>query len=296
MLAVNPYLIAGPAMVSFSGGRTSAYMLHEMVKAYGGTLPDGMRVVFANTGKERAETLRFVHECGVRWNVKIHWVEWRPGAEGFEEVGFNSASRDGRPFKELIAKKNYLPNAVTRFCTQELKIRAMLKFCRSLGWERWQNVVGLRYDEGLRVFKALERNDAGKEQFTTVMPLSRARVTKRGHVLPFWLGDNADPLNLTHPLPQGFDLGLRDYEGNCDLCFLKSKAKLATIIREHPKIADWWIAQEATIITTKASGARFVTEYSYADLARQVHDQGHLFDGWTGDDDHDAECGLLCQP
>jgi hypothetical protein len=38
---------------------------------------------------------------------------------------------------------------------------------------------------------------------------------------------------------------------------------------------------------------RFVTEYSYADLAREVAEQPHLFDE-LGDDEHDAECGLWC--
>lgn len=63
---------------------------------------------------------------------------------------------------------------------------------------------------------------------------------------------------------QPFDLDLKSYEGNCDLCFLKSKAKLDAIIREQPGAADWWIAQE------KVVGGRFVTERSYADLATTV--------------------------
>jgi hypothetical protein len=37
----NPYLINGPALVSFSGGKTSAFMMHEILRAHGGTLPDG---------------------------------------------------------------------------------------------------------------------------------------------------------------------------------------------------------------------------------------------------------------
>jgi len=161
---------------------------------------------------------------------------------------------------------------VQRFCTQELKIRVMRDFCRSLGWDRWVNVIGLRYDEGLRVMKALARNDAGKERFTCAMPLSLAHVTK-ADVMAFWSR-------------QPFDLQLKPYEGNCDLCFLKARAKLNAIIRENPGIAQWWIEQE------RAVSGQFVTEYSYADLVRGVRDQGHLFDGFM--DEHDAECGLIC--
>jgi 3'-phosphoadenosine 5'-phosphosulfate sulfotransferase (PAPS reductase)/FAD synthetase len=281
---MNPYRINGPALISFSGGRTSAYMLFMILQAWDGKLPSDIYVVFANTGKEREETLRFVHECEVRWNIRIWWLE-RMADGNFEIVGYNSASRNGEPFAALIAKKQYTPNAVTRFCTTELKIRVMRDFGRSVGFDRWKNIIGLRYDEGMRVMKALARNDEGKEKFTAEMPLSKAKVTKRGHILPFWLGGNVDPIKLTSPLPQGFDLGLRDYEGNCDMCFLKSKAKLAAIMRENPGMADWWIAQEII------GKGRFVTEYSYAGLLDHTERSPLLFD-----DDHDAECGLLCEP
>src|SRR5262245_18275114 len=111
-------MISRRALISFSGGRTSTYMLHELWQAWDGKLPADVIVCFANTGKEREETLRFVHECGSRWGVKVHWVEWR--RDGFEEVGFNSASRTGEPFCGLIEHKQSVPNAFARFCTVEL--------------------------------------------------------------------------------------------------------------------------------------------------------------------------------
>lgn len=295
----NPYFITGPALISFSGGRTSAFMLHEILRAHDGRLPDDVVVAFANTGKEREETLHFVHECGSRWGVKIHWLEFRDDAIGFEEVGFNSASRDGEPFKALIDKKGYLPNAVTRFCTSELKVRPMKKFCLSIGFEHWSNVIGLRYDEGHRVLKQYANNDARKERWTSVMPMSKAKHTKRGHVLPFWLGENEDPINLTAPLPQGFDLGLRDYEGNCDLCMLKSRGALKRLMRDNPGIARWWQDREASISMKRAratkAGARFVIEYSYSDLEREVLTQPFM-PGLIDDEEYDTECGLHCAP
>lgn len=279
MNSPDPYKIEGPALISFSGGRTSAYMLHKILRAYDGQLPDDVHVTFANTGKEREETLRFVHDCATHWNVRVRWLERGPDG-AFVEVGYNSASRNGEPFAALIAKKQYLPNAVTRFCTVELKIRVMRDFARSVGFERWNNVIGLRYDEGLRVMKALARNDDGRERFKAVMPLSKAKVTKRD-VMTFWQS-------------QPFDLGLQSYEGNCDLCFLKSKAKLANIMRENPGMADWWIDQEKNVGASKPSGARFVTEYSYAGLLDHTERSPLLFDDLS--DEHDTECGLHCEP
>jgi 3'-phosphoadenosine 5'-phosphosulfate sulfotransferase (PAPS reductase)/FAD synthetase len=275
----NPYLIQGPALISFSGGRTSAFMLWNILQAHGGTLPADVVVAFANTGKEREETLRFVHECETRWGVRIHWLEHLarsgPKAERFEVVGYNSASRKGEPFARLIASKSYTPNSLMRFCTGELKIRVMRDFCQQqLGWKHWSNVVGLRADEGHRVLKALARNDSNKEPFKTTMPMMKAGHTVRD-VAAFWVA-------------QPFDLGLRSYEGNCDLCFLKGRGKLKAIIRENPRSAEWWSEME------RVGKGQFVTEYSYADLAREVREQPSLFD--DEGDEHDAECGLWCAP
>lgn len=281
----NPYLITGPALISFSGGRTSAYMLRMILDAHGGTLPADVHVVFANTGKEREETLRFVHECGSRWGVKVRWLEWidregrqTPASDRFVEVGLNSASRNGEPLAALFRRKSYLPNAVTRFCTAEAKIDTMKQFMLAQGYAKWTNVVGLRYDEGHRVLKQINRNRLGKERWQSVMPLADAKVTK-ADVMGFWLGDNADPREPTFPLPQDFDLGLRDYEGNCDGCMLKGFDVLAFQERERPGYLDWWIAQERSAADGGATpnGGRFVTEYSYADIKRHVERSPLLF-------------------
>lgn len=273
-MSENPYRVQGPALISFSGGRTSGFMLHEILKAYEGKLPPDVLVAFTNTGKELEKTLRFVHECGSQWGVQIAWLEWRDGQPGFEHVGFNSASREGEPFAALIAKRGYLPNAVTRFCTMELKVRVMKHFAqRELGWKLWTNVVGLRHDEGARCLKAYARNDANKEPFVSLLPLDKAHVAVRD-VAAFWRA-------------QPFDLGLAHYEGNCDLCFLKARGSKKAIIREQPGCADWWIGQE------QSRTATFVTEYRYADLAREVSAQPHFFHEMD-DDEHDAECGLWC--
>jgi 3'-phosphoadenosine 5'-phosphosulfate sulfotransferase (PAPS reductase)/FAD synthetase len=250
-------------------------MLHEILRAYDGKLPDGVHVAFANTGKEREETLRFVHECGSRWGVSIHWVEWRDTKPCFEEVGYNSASRAGEPFDAIIAKKMYLPNALTRFCTSELKIRAMRDFARSLGWPTWTNVVGLRYDEGHRVLKALDRSESRKDPWRVLMPLSTAKVTLR-HIREFWVR-------------QDFDLQLLPHEGNCDLCFLKGAAKLREIMRNNPGLAPWWIGHEAE----RGAPFRKYGEASYAELKTRVDSQYEMTLD-PGEDEYDVECGLLC--
>ncbi|MDF0543356.1 hypothetical protein PX699_13440 [Sphingobium sp. H39-3-25] len=271
----SPYFCHGPTLISFSGGRTSAYMLYMVLCAHGGVLPPYVYVVFCNTGKERIETLRFVYECGNRWGVHIWWLERSDGdcaratpSERFNVVGFNSASRIGEPFSALIKKRGFLPNAVTRFCTQELKIRVMKHFMLSMGHETWTNMVGLRADERKRVMKQVLNNAQGKQWWNSYCPLALAGVVER-IVWRFWLGRNNDPRKLEYYLPQGFDLGLRRYEGNCDGCFLKGYEILCQSEREQPGTLAWWAEEEAGITELKGrpQTARFVTEYTYAALA-----------------------------
>jgi hypothetical protein len=284
----SPYFCHGPTLISFSGGRTSAYMLFQTLRAHGGKLPDYVYVVFANTGKEREETLRFIYECGVRWGVHIWWIEWRAGAgseaeDRFEVVGLNSASRDGEPLRALFRRRRYLPNAVTRFCTAEAKIETMKQFMLAQGITHWTNTVGLRADEPHRLLKQVLRNINGKERWKSSCPLALAGVIKR-HVMRFWLGRNQWGTDRRYPLPQGFDLGLDDHDGNCDACMLKGYAVLAHIERQKPGTLDWWIDEEDAVtamIATgqtadKPSGARFVTEYSYREIQNMARSSAEL--------------------
>lgn len=275
----NPYLIEGPALISFSGGRTSGYMLWHILDAYDGKLPEDVHVCFANTGKEREETLRFVHDCATHWGVRVRWLEWRsrlasvPISERFEEVGFNSASRKGEPFAAMLADRSYLPNAVSRFCTTELKVRILKWFMQSLGYKNWTNIIGLRADEPGRVERS---GKPTREVWTNLMPLAAAGVSNRD-VRAFWR-------------EQPFDLQLLPFEGNCDACFLKARPKLWEVERTRPGTLDWWIAQEAM------RDARFRSEYSYAELKADVRRQPDMFSGglFDNDPDMDAECGTWC--
>ena len=71
----NPYRITEPSIISFSGGRTSGYMLKKILNAFGGKLPKKINVVFTNTGKEMTETLDFVKECSEKWDVNVEKIK-----------------------------------------------------------------------------------------------------------------------------------------------------------------------------------------------------------------------------
>jgi 3'-phosphoadenosine 5'-phosphosulfate sulfotransferase (PAPS reductase)/FAD synthetase len=271
----DPFVIDGPTCLSFSGGRTSAYMLWRTLQANGG-LPAEAIVSFQNTGKEREETLRFVEECSQRWSVPIVWLEYRGTEAKFELVTFETASREGEPFEALIRKRQYLPNPVKRFCTVELKVRTSHRYLRSIGWTEWESWIGIRADEARR-FARIGNQDYGKHE-TRDAPLARAGVTK-ADIVAFW---RAQPFDLGLPCHNG-----ETPWGNCDLCFLKNPSKVASLIAEEPQRAVWWARMEAMGLASKPNGFLFrIDRPSYADMLQFAHDQRPLF----ADGQEDIEC------
>lgn len=255
-------------------------MLRRIIEAHGGTLPCDVHVLFANTGKERSETLDFVHACETRWNVPVTWLEYRVGADGkaaHAVVDYASASRRGEPFTALLRKRNFLPNPVMRMCTQELKIRPMKHWMLSRGYEEWTNIVGIRADEPIRVHRM--RTAEQRDRWDVALPLADAGVTQEV-VRRFWSA-------------QDFDLGLRSWEGNCDLCFLKGADKLARIMSERPDLVEWWAEAEAEARSSKPSGARFRQDRpQYSDMLRIVQESPEL--PGVFDENHGAIVDCLC--
>ena len=276
--------VDGPTVVSFSGGRTSAYMLRLLLDAHGGKLPADCHVVFANTGKEDEATLRFVRDCAQRWSVPIVWVEYLPDGDGWRRVDFASASRNGEPFEALIRKRNYLPNPVARFCTVELKILRIVDYMRSLGHEEFEVLIGIRADEPKRVASVRANPSGGTRGIERRMPLAELGVT-RGDVAAHW-----------HACEQ-FDLGLPNANGstahgNCDLCFLKRSATVMSLIRESPRRAVWWAKMEGSITNAKIKdGGTFRADRpSYAQMLAYTQAQADAF----GHAAAEAEDGIEC--
>jgi 3'-phosphoadenosine 5'-phosphosulfate sulfotransferase (PAPS reductase)/FAD synthetase len=240
----NPYLLNGPAIIAFSGGRTSGLMLYRIIEAHGGRLPDDVVPVFCNTGKEHEATLDFVRECADEWGARIRWIEYVDAAvpnQRVREVDYSNASRAGEPFAAVIDRKGMLPNPVKRVCTTEMKIHATHRFARrDLGFDAdYDKAIGLRADEARRVANARVREQSGKDPWALSFPLYEAGVTV-ADVVEFWRGHSFD---LRLPLLPDGTTPL----GNCDLCFLKAAGKISSIIALYPERAEWWIEQERRV-------------------------------------------------
>jgi len=213
-------------LISFSGGRTSAFMTKWCID----NLSDeyDIIVVYANTGKEREETLDFIEKCDKYFGFNCIWIEAitnptnRQGVKA-KVVNFKTASRNGEPFEDMI-KKHGMPNVKSPHCTRELKSYAIKAYARSIGWKGYYTAIGIRIDEIDRVSP-----DHKKKKF--IYPLVSHIETTKNDINKFWKD-------------QPFDLELKTYEGNCDLCFKKSFRKLMTITKETPNTVRWWRKME----------------------------------------------------
>lgn len=261
----DPFKIVGPTCISFSGGRTSAYMLWRVLQSNGG-LPDDAIVCFANTGKEDEATLQFVKACQDSWDIPIVWLEYQQDAPGFKVVNFETASRQGEPFEALITKKNYLPNPVARFCTEELKVKPINKYLADQGIEV-DTMVGVRGDEPHRISKLRARG--------LLIPLVDADVRQRD-VQEFW----------KH---QPFDLALEFRDGvtalgNCDLCFLKGPQQIMGLVKNKPERAVWWARMEKKIDATfRSDRASYGAMMNYMDKQADMFDTSGSISCFCGD-------------
>lgn len=207
-----------PLVISFSGGRTSAYMCYKIVEEK----KDIEKLfIFSNTGMEREETLVFVDKVDKLLNLNLVWVEAEvipEKGEGttFRIVDFETASRDGKPFEDMVNKYG-IPNHHYPHCTRELKQRPINKYAKSIFGDEYDTAIGMRMDELGR---------AGNRK-NKVYPLIEWWPTWEIQVRKFW---NSMP----------FDLELKDYQGNCDLCWKKSLRKRLTLIDENPDIINLW--------------------------------------------------------
>lgn len=213
-------------VVLFSGGRTSAFLSKYIKESpkYKNCI-----FVFMNTGKEDEETLIFADKCNKEFGLDLVYLEalikkGKGNGTSYKIVDFETASRKGEPFEDML-KKYPLPNNMASNCTRELKQRPIDSYLRD-NYKDFdiKKVIGIRADESHR-----KSNNAEKER--VIYPLCDEIKADSKFIRSWW--DN-----------QSFDLKLKDYQGNCDLCFKKSLKKRLTIIKENPEKAKWWLEME----------------------------------------------------
>lgn len=217
-------------LISFSGGETSGYMLYYLTNVFKSRDKYNMAVVFANTGEENEETLKFVRDCAIKFKVDVIWVEANVNMESgkgttHKIVNYKTASRKGEPFEDVI-KKYGIPNQVFPHCNREMKLKPIHSYIKNeLGWDNsYKTAIGIRYDE-------IDRMVSDRSTYNIIYPLiENVRMTKQK--INFWWSK------------QDFRLKLKGYQGNCKTCWKKSKKNLYTIANENPEFFNFYKKME----------------------------------------------------
>jgi hypothetical protein len=188
-------------VINFSGGKTSAYMtIHEY--------REGDLVIFCDTGREHPKTYKFINDFEANENIPIIRLKYEGG------------------FKTLIKKRQGIPNNFKRFCTIELKIKTARRYLRSIGIKDYENLVGFRYDEPLRVKRRKKMWKTVEDKF----PLYEKQIDKQ-IINDYWS-------------KKSYTLEIPSILGNCTLCFMKGKNAIMNILYSDPELANVWIEDE----------------------------------------------------
>lgn len=193
-------------IVSFSGGRTSAYLVHLMEQK---RKTEGWKVryVFCDTGAEHEKTYDFIRNLVEHWNIDLVCIrvvvnpEYRKGST-YQVVGLDDLKTDLGPWKQITAKYS-LPNVSMPYCTREMKSRPFDRWVADNIGGPFNIWLGIRQDEPARLKE--------RENFRYLAELSDF---EKQDVLDWWS-------------EQVFDLGIPEWLGNCLFCVKKSLKKVA---------------------------------------------------------------------
>jgi len=271
-------------VVSFSGGKTSAYMSQLLIKDYGHLY--SFVFIFANTGQECEETLVFVDKCDKEFNLNVVWVEAVVNpihGKGITHkiVDFKSAARSGEPFESFIAKSG-IPNANKPQCSDRLKALPIEHYKKVNGLKGVKHAIGIRKDEERRKAKSASK-------FNLIYPLCDLEIDKQD-VNTFWED-------------QSFTLGIEEHQGNCKTCWKKSDKKLWLIALEEPEKFTFMLTMEDKYKNVKPNdnGQQrlfFRKNRSVDDLMAEAEklDAKTLRKMIGYKDDQDSGCSESCEP
>lgn len=206
--------------ISFSGGRTSAYMSIVVLAKYSDT--HDIRSTFVNTGCEDERTLQFVKDCDEHiFRGTLEWIEPVTNGEGVgmtaKQVSFETCSRNGEPYEASVAKYGvYGPSHPQ--CNSRLKTEPLRWWRKQQGWDHgtYDTAIGIRADE-------IDRVNPQAKQLRIIYPLVEAGVRKR---------------DVRRFLSQyEWDLKLPgEHYGNCVWCWKKTLRKHLTLAKDNPEI------------------------------------------------------------
>ena len=249
--------------ISFSGGRTSAWMTYYMLKKYKTEWSEENKihigyceekneiihiiVTYANAGREHENTLKFIRDCDTFYNFHTVWLEsifYVNTIKGIIELNANNIEdiklediKEGRT-KDKFKIVNYEMCDREGYQMEAMIIKYGLPNIRNAHCTRETKEKPIRYylrsrgwqkndyhtAIGIRIDE-IDRVSINKEKNKLIYPCIEKKMTKQ-HILTFWAIND-------------FDLNLNEELGNCVTCFKKSLYKLNKLSKTNKDIFDW---------------------------------------------------------
>ena len=222
-------------VVSFSGGRTSAYLVYLMEQK---RINEGWDVeyVFIDTGAEHPKTYDFVRNVAEHFDINLTVLKAKVHPEkgkgnSWQEITLDEMGWDLSTIKAHMAKYgNFTINRPN--CTDRLKSVVSDKWRNDkFGKGNFATLLGIRADEQHRIRFTDETVDLfdkkHKRNPQNIKYLANISSAAKADILEFWSN-----------MP--FDLELPEHLGNCVFCIKKSDAKLALAARDEPELYKEW--------------------------------------------------------
>lgn len=226
-------------VVSFSGGRTSAYLVITAIEKFG---VENVDVVSMDTGVEHPMTYEFMRQFHAyileAYGVEITYLRTdfnTPLGEGnkYHILNIDEIGPDLKPFREMI-KKYGVPYIGGMFCTDRMKLVPFNKYCKDnypdeVCYDGMQSQGGM--PTGNRYVKKTYETWLGIRVDEPNRLTPKKAIRYLAEISDF---EKQDILDFWSEMP--FDLQIPEQLGNCVFCPKKSNLKLAAAQRDEPEL------------------------------------------------------------
>lgn len=205
-------------VVSFSGGRTSAYLVSKFKDD-----PNAI-FIFCDTGAEHPNTYTFIKQCVEHFNIDLICLKSVTNQEKgigvtYKQVSVDSIGWDLSMFADISKKYGAPFNPGGEHCTQHLKTIPFYKYCNEhFGEDNYKTWLGIRIDEKRRL-----KPKQGVKYLAEISPMNK------NDILGYW-----------QSMP--FDLELDEWLGNCVFCIKKPVNRVALATLSEPELAKQFSA------------------------------------------------------
>jgi len=247
-------------VVSFSGGRTSAYLCALMIEKFG---RENVDFIFMDTGFEHPKTYEFIKNVNKYFNLNLTCLRGdfsKPLGDGvdYKIVSIDECGTDLIPFQGMMRKYG-VPYIGGMFCTDRMKLQPFKKYCNdAYGKNNYETWLGIRIDEPKRLTEK-----------KGIKYLAEISDFEKQDILSWWK-------------KQPFDLQIDEWLGNCVFCPKKSNLKLVAAQRDEIEIYFKWLESlhSKFVRVGLKAGHRGKMYRGSQSLEKLIS----LFDGETGDE------------